>query len=44
MILEKYIDLTEPGALYDIQKYLACGWYIFSEGITLVIMRKESEV
>ena len=42
-IIEKYIDLTEAGALYTIQKHLACGWYIYFEGITSVILRKQTE-
>jgi hypothetical protein len=38
--IEKYFDLTEYGADQDINKYLANGWFIFHQGLTLVIMRK----
>jgi hypothetical protein len=37
-MIEKYIDLTLYGASYDIQKYLANGWRIKSQGLTLVIL------
>lgn len=40
MILEKYIDLTTPGADYDIKAHIANGWYIFDKGRTLIILRK----
>ena len=38
--IEKYFDLTEYGVEYDINKYLANGWYIFHKGTTLIILRK----
>lgn len=38
---EKYIDLTEPGADYDVRKYLAAGWYIAYQGLTLIILQKD---
>ena len=41
MILEKYIDLTEYGANYELKKYLADGWTIIHEGLTLIILEKE---
>lgn len=41
--LEKHFDLTVEGTDYDIRKYLAAGWYIHYQGITLVIMRKDVE-
>lgn len=41
MKLEKYFDLTEYGVEYDIKKYLANGWYITHQGLTLIIMEKE---
>jgi hypothetical protein len=37
--IEKYIDLTEYGADYEIKKHIAAGWYISHQGLTLVIMR-----
>jgi hypothetical protein len=42
-MLEKYIDLTQYGAEYDIYKYLANGWYIHYQGLTLIILRKGIE-
>ena len=41
MKIEKYFDLTEYGAQHDINKYLANGWKIKYQGLTLVIMEKE---
>lgn len=38
---EKYIDLTECDAQHQINRYLANGWYIHDQGLTLLIMRKE---
>lgn len=40
--IEKYIDLTEYGAQYEIDKHIAAGWYIVHQGLTLVIMRLDS--
>ena len=37
---EKYIDLTEYGAEHTINSYIANGWYIHDQGLTLVILRK----
>jgi hypothetical protein len=39
---EKYIDLTESSAEYEIKRHLADGWYIHHFGLTLCIMRKET--
>ena len=41
MRLEKYFDLTEYGIEHDINKYLANGWKIIHQGLTLIIMEKE---
>ena len=41
MKIEKYFDLTQYGIEYDINKYLASGWKIIHQGLTLVIMEKE---
>ena len=41
MKIEKYFDLTEYGVEYDINRYLAAGWKITHQGLTLVIMEKE---
>ena len=41
MRLEKYFDLMEYGIECDINKYLANGWKIIHQGLTLVIMEKE---
>ena len=38
--VEKYIDMRDPGANYDINRCLANGWFIFFEGLTLCILRK----
>ena len=38
--IEKYFDLSEYGIEHDINKYLANGWYIYEQGLTLLIMRK----
>jgi hypothetical protein len=41
MKIEKYIDLTEPGAVYDLNRYLFDGWAVIHQGLTLVILEKE---
>ena len=41
--MEKYIDLTQYGADYDIKRYLANGWRIKETGTTLIIMEKENK-
>ena len=38
---EKWIDLTEPGAQYTIEKCLAYGWKPIYTGLTLMIMEME---
>ena len=40
MKLEKYIDLTEYGADYTLNSYLANGWRIIHQGLTLIILEK----
>lgn len=40
-MIEKIIDLLELGASQDVLKYLANGWYVYDEGLTYVIMRKD---
>lgn len=42
--IEKYIDLTEYGAENDIKRYIAAGWYIAHQGLTLIILRYNMEV
>lgn len=42
-MLEKYIDLTEPGAEYTLRQYLANGWRVRHSGLTLIILEKEFE-
>ena len=39
--IEKYIDLTETGAQYEIEKALAYGWKPTYIGLTLMIMEME---
>lgn len=39
--LERYIDTMEPGAEQEIGKYLANGWFVYYEGVTLVILRRK---
>jgi hypothetical protein len=41
MKIEKYFDLTQPGVEYDINRYLANGWKITHQGLTLIIMEKD---
>jgi len=41
MIIEKYFNLTEYNIQYDINKYLANGWKIKHQGLTLLILEKE---
>ena len=41
MRLEKYFNLTEYGVEHDINNYLANGWKIIHQGLTLIIMEKE---
>ena len=38
--IEKYIDNCEAGAAHTINAYLANGWFIYDQGLTLTIMRK----
>ena len=38
--IEKYIDTYTPGAAQDINKYIAAGWYIHYNGLTVCILRK----
>ena len=40
-IVEKYIDATAYDADYEIRKHLANGWYVYHEGLTLIILRKD---
>lgn len=42
--IEKYIDLTECGAEYDLKQLIASGWYIVHQGLTLIILRYDTEV
>ena len=41
MKIEKYVDLTECGAEYTLNSYLAAGWRIRHQGLTLIILEKE---
>ncbi len=41
MIIEKYIDLTEYGAEYDLRRCLADGWRIIHQGLTLIILEMD---
>lgn len=41
MTIEKYIDLTEHGADYDLKAALAYGWKIKHQGLTLIILEME---
>ena len=41
--IEKYFNLMDEGVEYDINKYLANGWYIHYNGITCIILRKNIE-
>lgn len=38
--IEKCIDTGAPGAAQDINKYIAAGWYIYYDGFTICILRK----
>lgn len=38
--IEKWFDLTEAGVEWDIKKYLANGWIIQYQGLTLLTMIK----
>lgn len=40
MKIEKYFDLTQYGVEHAINNYLANGWYIKHQGLTLIIMEK----
>lgn len=40
-MLEKYFNLTDPGAEYDINQHLSHGWKIVHAGLTLVIMQHD---
>ena len=40
-MLEKYFDLTEVGVEYDINRYLADGWKVKYQGLTVLILEKE---
>jgi hypothetical protein len=40
-ILEKYLDTSVAGIEYTLKKYIAGGWYIYFEGLTMIILRKE---
>jgi hypothetical protein len=41
--IEKYIDTYKAGAAQEINKYLAAGWYIYYNGITVCILRKNTK-
>ena len=41
MLIEKYFDLTQHGVQHDINKYLANGWRIKNQGLTILILEKE---
>ena len=41
MKLEKYFNLADYGVEYEIRAYLANGWKITHQGLTLLIMEKE---
>ena len=41
MQIEKYFNLTDYGVEQDINRYLANGWKIIHQGLTLIIMEKE---
>jgi hypothetical protein len=38
--IEKFIDTYKPGATQEINKYMAAGWYIHYNGLTVCILRK----
>lgn len=41
MKIEKYVDLTECGVEHTLNSYLANGWKIAHQGLTLIILEKE---
>lgn len=41
MKLQKYIDLTEAGAEYEVRKYMLAGWKLVHTGLTLIILETE---
>ena len=41
MKTQKYIDLTECGADYELNKYISNGWVVVHSGLTLIILEKE---
>lgn len=42
--IEKYFCLMDDGVEHDIRKHLALGWYIVHQGLTLIILRYDTEV
>lgn len=42
-MLERIVNNTDADSDYTIRKYLANGWYIFYEGITITVMRKDDK-
>lgn len=41
--IQKSIDLTLPGAEYEIKKHLAYGWYIYKYSLLYCYIRKNIE-
>lgn len=42
-MLEAYIDMREPDAGAQIDRYIANGWYIYSRGLIYTILRKDED-
>lgn len=40
MKLQKMFDLSNPFIEYDINKYIANGWYIVDKGLTYITLEK----
>ena len=40
-MLEAYVDMREPDAGAQIDRYVANGWHIYSRGLIYTILRKE---
>lgn len=40
-MLEAYVDMREPDAGAQIDRYLANGWYIYSRGLLYTVLRKD---
>ena len=42
-MLEAYVDMREPDAGAQIDRYIANGWYIYSRGLLYTVLRKDED-